>query len=333
MNLAQLLDTIPVVQSTGDRGRRFPTPASDQRVHNKQTGDIERWTGSAWVVDFAGGGAFVLTGTGSPESVVTAGPGTVYLQTDGAGNNAWVKATGVGNTGWALLVVAGVTAATIYAASLVGTNVSAGWIQQQEAAFTLGAGNNNNFDPQFITTILAAANAAGSTITGIAGNQSGRQLRIVLVSGGPLTIAHQNVASAVANRIISPTGANLTLQIDDPLDLEYDATAQRWRVVSLVPSGQLEAILAKTVDYTLTADDRTVLVSASGAARTMTLPPAASHPGRVYTIKKTDSSVNTVTIDGNAAETIDGALTKVLTAQYERVTIQCDGANWFIVGS
>jgi hypothetical protein len=101
-----------------------------------------------------------------------------------------------------------------------------------------------------------------------------------------------------------------------------------WVPLQSVPAG----IVSKGADYTLTASDRTVVVDASGAARTMTLPAAASHAGRIYTIKKTDSSANTVTIDGNASETIDGATTKVLTAQFEVVTIQCDGANWHIIG-
>jgi hypothetical protein len=106
-----------------------------------------------------------------------------------------------------------------------------------------------------------------------------------------------------------------------------------WRLVASgsVLDGVVEAVASKNADYTLTASDRTVLVDASGAARTMTLPAAASHLGRVYSIKKTDSSANTVTVDGNASETIDGALTKVLTAQYEVVTIQSDGANWHII--
>ena len=48
-----------------------------------------------------GGGSGPLTGTGSPEGVVTATVGTEYLDT-AATNGAvkWIKATGSGNTGW-----------------------------------------------------------------------------------------------------------------------------------------------------------------------------------------------------------------------------------------
>lgn len=50
------------------------------------------------------GGAVHLTGTGSPESVITAPPGSTFLQTDSVvdvkGWIRWTKATGTGNTGW-----------------------------------------------------------------------------------------------------------------------------------------------------------------------------------------------------------------------------------------
>jgi hypothetical protein len=84
---------------------------------------------------------------------------------------------------------------------------------------------------------------------------------------------------------------------------------------------------------TLTAAHFAVMVDASGAARTITLPAASTITGRVYIIKKTDSSTNTVTVDGNASETIDGALTRKLYEQYESITIQSDGTNWKIIAS
>jgi hypothetical protein len=49
-------------------------------------------------------GAVHLSGTGTPEGVITAAPGSTWLQTDSTtdvkGWIRWVKATGTGNTGW-----------------------------------------------------------------------------------------------------------------------------------------------------------------------------------------------------------------------------------------
>lgn len=43
-----------------------------------------------------------LVGDGSPEGVVTASPGSLYVQTD-AGGALWAKITGAGDTGWILI--------------------------------------------------------------------------------------------------------------------------------------------------------------------------------------------------------------------------------------
>ena len=49
-----------------------------------------------------GSGSGGLSGVGSPEGVVTASPGTTYLDT--STNGFWVKNTGNGNTGWFQLI-------------------------------------------------------------------------------------------------------------------------------------------------------------------------------------------------------------------------------------
>jgi hypothetical protein len=53
--------------------------------------------------------------------------------------------------------------------------------------------------------------------------------------------------------------------------------------------------------------------------------------GKRYTIKKTSNNNNTVTIDADGSETIDGATTIVLYMRYDGLVIQTEGANWFIV--
>lgn len=46
--------------------------------------------------------ANIITGTGSPSGVVSAGQGTLYLRSDGgAGTTLYVKETGSGTSGWA----------------------------------------------------------------------------------------------------------------------------------------------------------------------------------------------------------------------------------------
>jgi len=96
-------------------------------------------------------------------------------------------------------------------------------------------------------------------------------------------------------------------------------------------AGLVLPVVSKTGNYTSTIADYLILCDASSGVFTITLPASAGVKGRQYTIKKTDSSQNSIAIDGNAAETIDGQATKSLNLQYESITIQSDGSNWFII--
>lgn len=91
---------------------------------------------------------------------------------------------------------------------------------------------------------------------------------------------------------------------------------------------EFETVTVDTTAYTVEGK-RFVLVDDDTAAGvvTVTLPPAMESSDREITIKKLGTTAN-VLIDGNAAETIDGAAIYTMTAQYEAATIVCDGAAW-----
>lgn len=86
----------------------------------------------------------------------------------------------------------------------------------------------------------------------------------------------------------------------------------------------------KTTNYTATIADDVILANATSGSFTITLYTAINNAGRVLKIIKTDSSANTITIDGNASETIAGLLTIVLNSQFSSVEIISDGSNWQI---
>lgn len=97
--------------------------------------------------------------------------------------------------------------------------------------------------------------------------------------------------------------------------------------------GASGAVDEKTAAYTITIDDATkiIAVDASSGAITITLLAAATAgDGFEVTVKKTDSSANPVTVDGNGSETIDGATTYVLGVQHESVTVRSDASNWLV---
>jgi lysophospholipase L1-like esterase len=101
---------------------------------------------------------------------------------------------------------------------------------------------------------------------------------------------------------------------------------------SLLDSGNTVSTAVTTVtgSTSLTGVHHTVLVDAGSGSRTINLPAASGITGKEYIIKKIDGSANTVTIDGNGSETIDGATTQVISTQYTSMTIRSNGSNWYI---
>lgn len=93
----------------------------------------------------------------------------------------------------------------------------------------------------------------------------------------------------------------------------------------------IRPITTKTVDYTATVNDYTILCNTTSWDITITLPPAWDLEGIQYVLKKIDSSWNIVIIDWNWSETIDWELTKNISPVYWSLTIQSDWSNWFII--
>ena len=101
------------------------------------------------------------------------------------------------------------------------------------------------------------------------------------------------------------------------------------------------ALFGGSVDYkieTVTASSDTldhtnyvVLCDCTSNNITINLPAVSGITGRVYHIKKIDSTGNAVTVDGASSENIDDATTAVITTQYESITIQSTGSEWFIL--
>jgi hypothetical protein len=94
----------------------------------------------------------------------------------------------------------------------------------------------------------------------------------------------------------------------------------------------------KTSDYTIAADDHTVVADCGSGNVTLTLPSATdAMAGRIYVIKRTDTSnhgINTLTIDP-AGSNIDGAGSDKIMAHLDALVLQCIGqsAGWILIGS
>lgn len=87
------------------------------------------------------------------------------------------------------------------------------------------------------------------------------------------------------------------------------------------------ATAAKSSAYTL-AEETVIVVT---GITTLTLPAASSSAGKLYVIVKKDAT-NTLTIDPNGSETINGSATSITsTTQWAVWRLFCDGTEWYSI--
>jgi hypothetical protein len=169
-----------------------------------------------------------------------------------------------------------------------------------------------------------------------------------LVTIRPLSSAQNVVLKHGTGNLALPGGKDYTLDlITDVAFCIYDQVQSLWLVLipGALPAGSNvwtgynyfnsgTAGKVTTIIANLTLDNtyRSVRVDSTSGNITVTLPAAATYPGIEYWIRKIVAA-NTVTIDGDGAETIDGAATRALTTQWQTVHIQSNGVSWDILGT
>lgn len=175
-----------------------------------------------------------------------------------------------------------------------------------------------------IESAITRIEAILDTLTGISGSITGVQVQADILD---------NISDLTGTGLIEKTGASAVairgLGAGDPANVltRLDSDNRYNRI------GQGLYVNVRSVSSTTTAasNDYAILVNASGGAVTINLPAAAAATGQVLNVKKTDASANGVTLDGNGAETIDGAATLAWTTQYQSYTVICDGTGWSII--
>lgn len=85
-------------------------------------------------------------------------------------------------------------------------------------------------------TLFRYTGASSATFTGITGGSDGRFIRIMNASSSTLTFANESASSTASNRIVTATGADISLAANVTVGLQYDSGASRWRVVVLPAS-------------------------------------------------------------------------------------------------
>lgn len=145
--------------------------------------------------------------------------------------------------------------------------------------------------------------------------------QITIDAQGRITSA-SNVSAAGASTVITDV---TTVTNGSLVDWENSSsTVITWENSSLVTIGWLNTV------YEITANNATILVNCASESLSTLLPAASSVSGQQFKIKKIDSSANAATVTTTSSETIDGATTYSLPDQYDSVTVQSDGTEWWI---
>jgi hypothetical protein len=148
-----------------------------------------------------------------------------------------------------------------------------------------------------------------------------------------------NVAAAGAVMESDTTTASMSFVIDeDDLGSDLDTKVPTQQSVKAYVDAQvggslnLSLVSKAFVDSPYaTSNGEVVIVDTSSGNVTVTLPAAASNANAWINVKKVTGDANTVIVDGNLSETIDGDLTQTLTLDQESLTVVCNGSAWYII--
>ena len=123
--------------------------------------------------------------------------------------------------------------------------------------------NQNDYNPGTTGTFYRVSSGASWNVTGLANGADGRLMILANVGAFNIVLTHQDVASAAANRIITPTAASLTLAANQNVILIYDSTTARWRIIGwdvTNGAGKIAAALGGAASTLATLDGSTLVV-------------------------------------------------------------------------
>lgn len=179
-------------------------------------------------------------------------------------------------------------------------------------------------------TTGASANNIGAAIDFYAPNSVGSSILTARIAGmlGGVTAGSEQGAIVFSVRSSGTFIERMRIQHTGAQGLSINSTLTHSH---LIVAGSFSVQLTSiAVDLTLSSLYHTILVDASAGSRTITLPTANGLTGRIYIIKKMDSSANAVIIDGHLTETIDDAATRSITTQYDVIRIQAATATTWV---
>ncbi len=191
------------------------------------------------------------------------------------------------------------------------------------AAGVLGSALSMKFDECEVT--LCDGDNAPVTVEGSTGG-SGTASGALFIKNGA-TIYTEDIVSPQIN--LGAGNGQWWSRLSDGAPMFTDGLGNDFQLNGASVSPDYNVVFENTTSRTAAAYE-CILANDTVAAGiiTITLPPSVIDDQII--VKKVGSSFNVI-VDGDAAETIDGALTFALTAQYSSVTLIADGTGWNII--
>lgn len=185
------------------------------------------------------------------------------------------------------------------------------------AAAIAANSNNIGINASAITTNSnnVAANASAITVNanniGINSNAIGINSNAITVNSNNITVNSNNIAANVNAITVNSNG----------IAANVNNIAANSNAILTKQSIEYESITV-TADYTITLANRLIRADCTGGDITVTLPLASTFEDRRYTIKRIDTSDNTVTLVPTSSELIDGHCTSITIPSKAAIEVQ-----------
>jgi hypothetical protein len=286
----------------------------------------KNWSDGTGSLNFSAGLASGYQGEPSSSSAITTG--TWYV-----GQRIWNPsvATNAGpfqicNVPGTFGTLTGITGTIASGSAVLALNSTTGVFNGCVITITgvFGPGPNGQFTVNSIVGNNAYLNGTANASVTNATVQFSTPKFIAAASAG--SIYTGNLGSNVVINFNNLGGGNTNLAPGGGLATALGSSSAMWGTLY---SQYGLTLGTKTVSaaYTATANDYKVNCNATTAAFAVTLE-TSPVTGQIHIFKKTDVSSNAVTVIGG---TIDGASSYALTAQYQVVRLQYNGATWDVI--
>jgi hypothetical protein len=158
------------------------------------------------------------------------------------------------------------------------------------------------------------------------------------IASGLISTVMTNVAAATETSVMKFSTRRISDGLAERVIIDQDGRVGigAFDPKSTLSVGGSVSFPIKSIDfglspYAVSEADYTILADASGGNVEVNLPNAQNYGGRICNVKKIDASANVVSMIDLTPNDIDGAVSKDISIQWVSVTIQSDGANWYII--